>query len=249
MQQLQEIQSVYKNRYGETWHLLVDHSVSRALITGNDIDWQQSPVYGGTASILVLSPDEEQWLSNAWTVLERKNPRLGTYGGQQTEFKIGTRSCYLSENVCPLCLKQKKTFDYHHCIASCDGGPDHHSNVLRICRPCHVLLTIEHEGEGAAKERAAFWHQVMHFGFDAFPAFESRGARHSDVSFYERFPRFRELMALYQSEQATEQDLANRMLRREARFRYQHFRDIGLGIWSWTQHFQMATNQAGNPPT
>lgn len=229
MKKFQEIESTYENRHGEAWHLLIDQRFSRALITGIDIDWEQHPVYGGFTGTLALSPDEQHWLTGAWTTLEKKYPALSVYRGQRTEFKVGNQSCYLTENVCPLCLKQKTTFDFHHCIASFDGGPDRYSNVLRTCRTCHVILTIDPDKEGRAKERAAFWHQVMHFGFSAFPTLESRGARHPDVSFYDRFPQFLELVESYRSEPPEEQDSLNQTLVQEARFRYQHFRDIGLG--------------------
>lgn len=230
-----KFERTYTNPHGESWRFFFDPQIGRAAITGDDVDWAIFPVYGGTAKGLVLAPDESAWLNEAWTELESKNTILGLYLGNNTQFVIQTNFCRLSEDFCPICLKQKQQFDIHHCIASSDGGPNDYRNLLRICRSCHVVLSAGSIENKFPKAQAAFWHQIAYFGFDFFPSLNSRGGRHPDVSFHTHSPKISELLGHYQSCKAEEQHHINQSLMEYGRLEYQYFRDLGLEKWSWAE--------------
>ena len=228
-----EFEREYKNLHGETWRLYFDPLISRAAVTGDDVGWDVYPVYEGTARNLVVSKDESEWLISAWGELMEQRAELDLYAGKDSNFIHYTRFCELSGNFCPLCLAQKSQFDIHHCIASAGGGTNDPRNLLRICRSCHVVLTAGSIEDRIPKERAAFWHQVAHFGFDFFPPLNSHGGRHPDVSFHEQFRRLSYALALYAKCHKDEQQIVNQRLMQIARVEYQYFRDLGLGKWPW----------------
>ena len=235
MSLLTKIERTYTSKAGSAWCLYYDPKIGRACITGNDIGFDTYPVYDGRAKGLVLEQDELKWLANAWIELASEHNELSMYLGKNTQFIRTEKFCQLSEDFCPICLTQKQQFHTHHCIESRDGGSNDSRNLLRICQSCHVVLTSGSFEDRLSRGRAAWWHQIAHFGIGFLPSADSRGGRHPDVSFHTLYPQFRQVLEHYKKCSAEEQQEENRRLMEFGRVEYQYFRDLGLGKRSWSE--------------
>lgn len=209
--------------------------LGRASVSGSDVDWRCFPVIEGTAYGLVLNTEEQTWLHTIWRETTSGHPAVGLYAGRDTELVHGKDSCRLTNNYCPLCLRKRREFEVHHCIAAADGGPDTASNLLAICNTCHATIT-----RGSVEDRfplatAALQHQLMYFGLQLIDEACTRPGRRARRRFEDTLPHelreSLEELALDPTDWAG----ANARLKSEARAEYQFRRDLGLGRWSWLQ--------------
>lgn len=221
---------------GDEWIFLFHPKTAMASIKGSAVDWESYPVIDGTAFGLVMSQEELVWLSNEWKGAAASIGGVGLYLGEPTDFVVGSDYCLLSNNYCPICLLKKADFEVHHCIWSRDGGPDTRFNQLAICNSCHAVITRGSVEDRLPKNQAAFYHQLMYFGValiqDALGGQNSRGAK----QFSEQFPSVAEIMRTYMNASPDERTAEDQRLKGEARIRYQYYRDLGLGRWSWSEH-------------
>lgn len=224
----------YTNQYGEDWIFIYKDQCSINLMKGSDIDWHAYPVIEGQALGLVLNEEERIWLQSVWTDAAMDN--TGLYRGLDTEFVIDKQYCSLTNDCCPLCLKKKQNFEYHHCIWSSEGGTSDASNLLRICMSCHAVLTRGSDEDRIPKDLAAFCHQMMYFGLDFIPRTRPHKGKHKNVSFLEEHPWWREPLEQYDAASADRKRKINQLWKDLSRLQYQYYRDIGGETWSWEDH-------------
>lgn len=225
--------SEYENELGELWVFEYDYVNDTGVVKGLDVDWSEYPVFEGQALGLLLNEKEESWLKTAWSEATKHLDNVGIYLGLDTKFAKDERGCWLTNYYCPICLKQKREFDEHHCIWSSDGGTDEHFNMLRVCRTCHAVLTWGSVEDRVPKNLSAFYHQVLYFGLEFFPRDNLRKSRHIDRNFLELHPAWKEKIRDYDRMRADEQDKIDDAVKELAQLKYQYFRDIGLGKRCW----------------
>ncbi|MHB0876581.1 MAG: HNH endonuclease signature motif containing protein [Anaerolineae bacterium] len=158
--------ATFSNHWGEDWLFEYDEATHTGMLKGCDVDWQESPVIEGTAIGLVLDADETAWLRDAWHEARDGAPPA-PYFGADTEFRTTKKHGYLTNDYCPLCLKQRDEFQVHHVVARNEGGLDRLQNLLRVCCSCHALITMGNWQERVPRDMAALYHQTMHYGSDA----------------------------------------------------------------------------------
>lgn len=59
-------QSEYENRYGEVWVFAYDSCTDTSTVKGSDVDWQSYVVTQGQAQGVILTQDEQAWLTSCW---------------------------------------------------------------------------------------------------------------------------------------------------------------------------------------
>lgn len=79
-------------------------------------------------------------------------------------------------DTCPLCWQTDRAFEYHHCVWRADGGSDHHTNILPICRTCHATISFGDRKEAAPLEVACLAHRLANHG--VMFLFHERHSRH-----------------------------------------------------------------------
>lgn len=158
---METYKSEYTNEYGENWVFEYNYSTNVGLVRGSDVDWNTYAVIEGQAHDLVLNQSEKNWLKSTWSDATKHLNNVGMYLGLDTKFEHNEHKCWLTNSHCPICLKQKRDFEYHHCIWSMDGGSDDYFNMLRICNTCHAILTRGSVEDRVPKDQAVYYHQIM----------------------------------------------------------------------------------------
>jgi len=223
-----KFKSEYTSEYGDLWVFEYDYSTNTGIVKGSDVDWESYAVIEGQALWLVLAEDERVWLKSSWEAATRHLGDPGIYLGLDTEFVWDKRKCYLTNDYCPICLKQEREFENHHCIAKVDGGTDDHFNILRICSTCHAIITRGSVEDRAARAEAARNHQLMYFGIDFFPH-SNLEDRYKSRSYLERNPFVKKLVAEFGSLTKAGQERVNSAIKDRARLQYQYYRDVTMG--------------------
>jgi hypothetical protein len=213
-----------------------DSATNRAFIKGSDVGWDSYPVIEGVAYGLDLIEEEKAWLTQVWEDATKETTSVGLYLGIPAEFIVQKRFSSLSGDYCPICLERKIDFEIHHCIWASDGGPNTPSNLLRICNSCHAVITRGSKEERIPKNQAAFYHQVMYFGFNLFRHALDTDTNRAAAIFSKRHPQSAKLVCLVDQQSPEQQDIADRRLKAESRIAYQYFRDLGLKSLRWSEH-------------
>lgn len=68
--------------------------------------------------------------------------------------------------ICPLCRKEKTIFEAHHVVWRADGGTDDKTNLLKICKTCHLTITNGDPADADQLERLCIFHQLAAHGLD-----------------------------------------------------------------------------------
>lgn len=234
--------SLFKSKFtsevGDEWIFEYNPSSSISFVKGSDVDYQSFPVVEGYSLGLPLEDDEKLWLRKSWQEASRGNKAKALYKGLETKFVRGSNHCYLTENYCPICLKQRIHFDKHHCIWASEGGTDSFTNLLKICRTCHAVITGGCVDEMAPKNLAAFHHQIIYFGFNFIPRHPVKKAKYQGRSFLEKKPGISEILYLLNSAPKKKQTYYNQNFKTISRLAYQYFRDMREGFWTWNDHVE-----------
>ena len=85
-------------------------------------------------------------------------------------------------NLCPICLKHRKKFERHHVIWTTDGGSSDITNLLFICKTCHIILTRGYE-DSYWYDLACVSHQKIVHGLE----FEKRAYKDESKGAYSTF--------------------------------------------------------------
>ena len=72
--------SEYENRYGEVWVFAYDAGTDTGTVTGSDVDWQSYGVTDGQAQGVILTPDEQAWLTSCWNDAIKERSRASGSG-------------------------------------------------------------------------------------------------------------------------------------------------------------------------
>lgn len=227
--------SEFTNEFGEKWIFQFDPVTGISTVKGSDVDWTSYPVIEGEPIDLIMHNSELDWLKSTWHEAVRDSKYVSLYCGVETDFAKGKKSCYLTNDYCPLCLKQKSSFQAHHCIWSMDGGTYDYFNMLMVCNTCHVILTSGNDEDRIPKDLAAFNHQLMYFGFGFFPLNNPAKGKHMDRNFLIFNPDIKRMIDLYESSNDTQKRDMNDLIQTVGRIKYQYFRDMGLGKWPWDE--------------
>ncbi|MBW7934759.1 MAG: HNH endonuclease [Gemmatimonadaceae bacterium] len=226
----------FVNRHGEDWRFTFDPTTGLATVAGSDIHWESYPVIEGVGYGLAMDRDETAWLRTAWTEATADHSAVALYAGRDTDFLRGTASCRLSNNFCPLCLRQRREFEIHHCIEAAEGGPDTPSNLLAICSSCHAIITRGSVEDRFPKATAALNHQFIYFGLQLLeeaathPGKRARRGSFADSVSLEMRHILEELHLDPAKRLRTDEEFKD-----NARVEYQFRRDLGLGKWSWDE--------------
>lgn len=230
--------SEYKNEYSESWTFKHDYATNTSILTGSDIGFAHYPVVEGEAWELVLNKGEKNWLRSSWAIATKKSGLTSIYSNHDTEFVAGEKGCWLTNNYCPICLRQKMDFEIHHCIPSVEGGTDDFFNLLMVCNTCHAIITWGSMEDRVPKDLAAFNHQFMYFGMKFFPRNNPTNAKHKHINFLENYPDIKEALSFYDNSNSAEQESFDLVIKRIARYKYRYFRDVGKGLWLWGDCFK-----------
>lgn len=225
--------------YSAKWIFEYQVSSDTAFVTPPYVS--PSPVIEGKSLRFQVGEHCGAWLQTSWQEATEASPRKGLYCGRNTEFIRGPKNCRLSNDFCPLCLKQKDAFSPHHCIWTMEGGTDDYENLLQVCRTCHAILSFGNVEDAEPKDKAAYYHQLMYFGLDFFPRHNATRKGHENRNYYTFWPHAEYIKNCIDNSDAELQKQASDMLKQDARLKYQYFRDLGLGIWSW-QEFEEYRN-------
>ena len=203
------------------WFFEFNYETNRAFVTGDDVGDEIYPVIEGRAPYLILNEDESAWLKSSWEKATAGLNKIGLYLDLDTEFVVGKKYCYLTNDICPICLEEREYFEVHHCVPKVDGGSDDYRNLLNICGSCHALAT-----RGCVKERlprflAAYYHQLMYFGFDFFLTINRKKG-----DFFDENPSIIEILEIYKQVDAEQKHKYNTFIKNEARLFYQYLRDF-----------------------
>lgn len=68
--------------------------------------------------------------------------------------------------ICPLCQKPKTEFEKHHVVWRMDGGSDDKTNLLEICKTCHLTITNGCIEDSKLLNLTALAHQMQNHGVD-----------------------------------------------------------------------------------
>lgn len=226
----------FTSRMGDQWTFLFDRNTNTAWVRGSAVDSESYPVIEGVAYGLALDNEEQTWLAGVWKEATDQVGAIGLYLGKPTEFVIGKTHCFLTDDYCPICLLEKRDFEVHHCLWSCDGGPDSPSNLLAICNSCHAVITRGSVEDRLPKNQAALHHQIMYFGVSLFQDAIAGGNSRGATPFVEQFPSIAKLLESLAQAAPEQRSAADEQLKAESRIRYQYYRDLGLGKWSWADH-------------
>ncbi|NLW46802.1 MAG: HNH endonuclease [Firmicutes bacterium] len=212
---MESFKSHFRNEYGERWFFEYNYEANRAFVTGDDIGDEIYPVIEGRAPYLILNEDESVWLKSSWEKATAGLNKIGLYLDLDTEFVAGKKYCYLTNDICPICLEEREYFEVHHCVPKVDGGSDDYRNLLNICGSCHALIA-----GGCVKERlprflAAYYHQLMYFGIDFFLIIKRQPG-----GFFERSPAVEEMLESYLQADQEHQHKCDEIIRNEARLLY-----------------------------
>lgn len=190
------------------------------------------PVYDGRQFFFDL-PDANNWLKKQWKKATQGIELPSLYLGKVTEMKHNKQVTWLTNNYCPICLRQKSYFENHHCVGRAQNGPDGYKNVLRICATCHAIITRGCLEERWPMSNAALFHQIMCFGADVFP----RNFRKIDMEEYEQENRrkanFEDYLQNHDKKTDEEKDKSQAIMMEMGLYFYQFFRDVVCGTWSW----------------
>jgi hypothetical protein len=227
---VKKFKSQYKSKFiGDLWVFEYDYFTDTGIVKGSDVDWENYAVIEGEALWLVLAEDERAWLKSSWEAATKHLSNPGIYLGLDTKFVQDKRKCYLTNDYCPICLKQKREFADHHCIAKVDGGTDDYFNILRICCTCHAIIHSGSVEDRVPKRAAARNHQLMYFGSD-FCALDSlEEDSHESRYRLEHDPSLERLVAAYKSCTEADREKADRFIKDRARLEYQYYRDVARG--------------------
>lgn len=175
-------------------------------------------------------------MKNTWHEAVKGSKAKALYRGLKTKLVQNKKYCYLTSDYCPLCLKPKKDFEYHHCIWSSDGGTDDSSNLLKLCNTCHAILTRGCTDERVPKDLAAHHHQMIYFGLNFIPRNPVEKGRHRGRSYLENHPEIYNVLQEFDLMPKQKQKRWNQHWKSISRIAYQYYRDIELERWSWENH-------------
>lgn len=223
--------SEYISQLGDKWQLEIDQEAGVALLLGSDIsDDLRVPVIEGIAINIGPGPDEQAWLSAAWSEAAEQRAVFGPYRGLDTEFAVGSRYCHLTNDFCPICLERKQQFEIHHCIWKSDGGTRSPLNLLKVCKSCHALMSFGDIEDVEPRDHAAFMHQLAHFGMRFVAEQAPSGARQIERTFLEVRPMMRELVQSYLAADDSDRGRIDSMIQPLASAYYQYNRDIARAV-------------------
>ncbi|MFA5558821.1 MAG: HNH endonuclease [Methanofastidiosum sp.] len=197
------------------------------ILYGNDnrIVGKTYYVFDGECLPLVFELEEKQWLKNIWNKYSKNK---SAYIDLNTVIESNKENTYLSNNYCPLCLKQQESFEGHHCIPSSEGGSDDVVNKLLICNSCHALVTKGCSKDKVPRYLSAIYHQVFVYGIDFYKMNPDNNKRfkNKDMGLYEFRPHIKEALNYYESLDDNEKTKYNQNLKESSLYHYKYHRGI-----------------------
>lgn len=214
----------FVNEYGETWWFDYDNKNDMGILWGNDdlINGKIFYVFDGICPSLILNKEERDWIKNVWNKYsENKN----TYLNLPTEIQY-KYSTYLTNNYCPICLKERQEFEHHHCIPASIGGSDDYVNMLVICNTCHSLITNGCEEDSYIRFICAVYHQLYLYGIDfcKMNPLNNKRFKNKDMGLYESIPRIKIYLEKYKKFDDDQKIIFNKMMKKDALYHYKYYR-------------------------
>lgn len=78
----------------------------------------------------------------------------------------------------------------------------------------------------------------MYFGMSFYPRNNPLRGRHKERKYLDLYPQKRKFIEDFDKLGKHEQDRVNQAVMNMARIRYQYFRDMSLGKWSWHEWYE-----------
>lgn len=237
--------AVFKSNNGEEFAVFTfDYRKRLGNLTAG---WNRNlkyPVYDGLSNFPIMYPEMTYWLAKEW-VIATTSITTSVYRNHKIECSFDNKSSFLFDWFCPICLKQKSYFEGHHVIAKRDGGRNGYENVLDICKTCHQIITYGCIEDSLYMERAAFYHQLMYFGYEGSlgESFLNKHYYHSGLelsTFEENF--FQRIIFSFLSPE-DEQETLQKKARNSGKFFYQYYRDIALGLRSYKAEMRLENHE------
>ena len=229
----------FTNEYGEKWFFTYDAKNEIGILTGDDslIVGQIFYVLDGICPSLILDRAEREWLKEIWN-------KYSIHNVHDTEIKYNNKGTYLTNNYCPICLNQKDSFEYHHCIPASEGGSDDYVNILCICNSCHSLITNGCEEERYARHMSAINHQLSIHGIEFILMNPTNNKRYKnkDMGLYKHRPNFKEIIELYSQLNENEKSNFNKALKKESLYWYKYFRNVVKNIIPYNNPLDQCIN-------
>lgn len=217
----------FTNEYGEKWWFNYDKENDMGIIESNDflIKGEKYYVFDGECIDLILNKKEKEWLTNVWNKYSNK---INDYLNKETEFIHINNGGYLTNNYCPICLKQRENFEGHHCIPSSEGGSDDSVNILYICNSCHALITNGCNEDSKTRFDCAIYHQISKFGIDFYKMnpFNNKRYKNINTQLYKIRPYIKEIIDWYDKLNKKDKEIANKKVKKICLYKYKYYRAI-----------------------
>ena len=216
----------FTNDCDETWWFNYNNKNNMGMLWGNDnlIEGKIFYIFNGICPELILDTNEKDWIRNIWNKYSKyKN----TYLNFPTEIKYKNNT-YLTNNYCPICLKQHKEFEGHHCIPASLGGSDDYVNMLIICNSCHSLITNGCEEDRNARFLCAINHQISIYGIDFYKMnpLNNKRFKNKDIGLYKNYPYIKNILNYYDQLDDNGKIIYNNNIKTYALYYYKYYRSI-----------------------
>lgn len=220
----------YTNEYGEQWWFDYDKNNDMGILWGNDslIVGDKFYIFDGTTPKLILNSEEKEWITNTW---KKHSVNKNIYLDLNTCIKSNKKYTYLSNNICPLCLKTRADFEGHHCVPASEGGSDDNVNVLLICNTCHSLITNGCKEDLTPRYLACIYHQILAYGVSFYMMNPENNKRFSnkDMGLYKNRPHIKEMLDYYNKLDENDKIKFDNDMKRDAIYFYKYYRNIVQG--------------------
>ena len=244
MTKAQKYIETFINEYGESWWFDYVPENDMGIIWSNDslILGDKFYVFNGIVPPLILNQKEKDWILQVWNKYSNK---YNEYLNIHTSCKNSNICTYLENEYCPICLKQKKNFETHHCIPASEGGSDDIVNKLAICKSCHSLITNGCDEDVIPRHLACIHHQIFVYGVDFYLMNPENNHRfgYKDIGLYKNRPHIKSLIDYYQNLTDDKKILFNNDLKQYALYYYKFNRSI---VAEFIDNEDINHNERGN---
>jgi hypothetical protein len=217
----------FTNEYHEDWWFDYNKENNMGILWGNDslIFGDTFYIFDGRHPTLILNDQEKEWLDNTWN---KHSKHKDVYLDCKATVEFNEYHTYLKNNYCPICLKQRKQFESHHCVPAAIGGSDDYVNKLVICNSCHRLITNGCEEDSNPRHLTAIYHQIYIFGIDFYKMNPKNNSRfgNKDMGLYKNVPHMKELLDEYEKLNDNKKVELNNKFKNEALYYYKYNRSI-----------------------
>lgn len=144
---------VFENEYGEDF--ILEHNGEYGFLSGSETDWKKYWFVNDTFPKFHLNFEESKLFFKALELIKTKTKIEDFLKDNNYHIQIGKKYTYLTDDdnneICPICFDEVNYGNIHHGIPACEGGSDENTNLLQICKKCH-MCTHHYENNYTAYE-------------------------------------------------------------------------------------------------